>query len=41
MHEQEVRERYFRDYKVKADEYLTEEYELVCISPSFHAEPVK
>lgn len=30
MHEQEVRERYFRDYKVKADEYLTEEYELVC-----------
>ena len=26
----EAREKYFRDYKVKADEYLTEKYELVC-----------
>ncbi len=30
MHELEAREKYFRDYKVKADEYLTEKYELVC-----------
>lgn len=30
MHEQEVREKYFKEYEVKADEELTEKYELVC-----------
>ena len=30
MNAQEVRKNYFKDYKLKADEYLTAKYELIC-----------
>lgn len=30
MHELEAREKYFKEYKVKANECLAEKYELVC-----------